>query len=518
MIDRVDLPNIYNENKLHKDSVEALYEVLDELNPYSLDIYNIFKRPNDNITENIIKIYAESLYYGMQKALTNPVVIQRMKEKIGTTDNYQPFDIKEFYKKLLKDYFVNFTSFKEKKGLDVAIEYAYNIIFTSGLQPGLDVNGSSGFNLKWGTEDDPNEPFFIRIEGLLDPILYEGSVKSIAHPVGFGYNYVISLVLEFIEYIDDLINFNVKTLEIVSTNYRKEFDKDKVEDIYTSKNIQNQERIVITFNDGKQLIKDFNGSITYNEKDGSVIENWNNTYILKLDYDISLKFRLKDEFDNSENNLIVYDCVWNRLNSFDTPIIGEAIVNKFRVADKYYSSLVIGKIDDNTIYTLPDDPIKYTPDKMPLFLTNAINRGLFEHIHDDIDLYSTNNFTDNVINEKGISNTVGNKIIVGSFKVGSQSENPEGGVILDDSFSIEREMIPTEYSETVTKNLKTNFYTTILDNFDEKVVNDDIKITVGSFKVGNINIGAEYIDNGVILDDAFDINILKIRKNNGRIN
>ncbi len=511
MINRVDLPNIYNENTLNKDSVEVLYEVLDKLNPYGLDIYNVFKKPNDNITENIIKIYAEALYYGIQKALTNPVIIQKMQEKIGTSSNYKPFDIRKFYKKLITDYFINFTNFKEKKGLDVAIEYAYNIMFMSGIQPGLDVNGSNGFNLKFGTEENPNEPFYIRVEGVLDPILYEGSVKSIAHPVGFGYSYVINLVLEFIEYVDDWITYNISILEIVSTNYVKPFDQTLVEDIYTSKNIQDQERIVITFNDGKQLIKDFNGFITYKNADGSIIETWDNTYILRLEYDIDLKFILDDIFDNSEYNTILYDCVWNRFNSFDTPIIGQSIVNKFRVADKYYSSIIIGNVDDNTVYTLPDDPTQYTPETMPDFLTNAINRGLFEHIHDDMSTYTNDEFLDNII-ETTQPSVIGNNLIVGSFIVGSE----ESGILLGDKFEIEREVKDIEYSENVTETLTTSLYVTPELLFDETVVNETLKITVGDFKVGNITVGAKILNNGILLDDVFNINIVKTRNDNGR--
>ncbi|WJZ70228.1 putative baseplate wedge protein [Campylobacter phage F341] len=481
MINKVDLNNIYNENKLNKDSVEVLYDTLDNVNPYSLDIYNVYKKPNDKIAENIVKVYAEALYFGINKAISNPIIINKLKERIGESNEFSPFDLPAFYRRLIRDYFINFTNFKEKKGLDVAIEYAYNIMFTSGLQPGIDVNGPSGFDLKWGTEQDPDQPFFIRIEGLLDPMLYEGSVKSIAHPVGFGYSYVVRLILEFIDYIDDWFVFKIKKLAIVSINYIKSFEDKTVIDIETYMSVQGTERIVVTFENGEQLVKDFDGVITHKTKDNVILETWNNTYILQLDYDVELEFRLKDEFSNNDNNMRLYDCVWNEYTSEDRPIIGQITVGKFVVAgaSKYY--ITIGDINDNTIYRLPNDDTKYTPDKMSEFLTNAINRDLFVHIYDEFNPSTTELFEDNVINEDGVINipVIGPYLTVGKFTIGVQYNGKDEGAILEDLAVFTRETFTDHFKENVTKTFGENrFFTTNEDSFNEFIT---FEITVDDY-------------------------------------
>ena len=139
MIKRPDADIIIdNTNDLNDDMVKALYETLEELNPYALDISNVYNNPNTNTQIEMVKIYAEALYFGIQKALNSAAVITKLREKSEQLNVSTTFDEVKFYKRLIREYFSNYTIFKQSKGLNQAIRYAYNIIATSGLQPDLD--------------------------------------------------------------------------------------------------------------------------------------------------------------------------------------------------------------------------------------------------------------------------------------------------------------------------------------------------------------------------------------------
>ena len=315
MIKRPDADIIIdNTNDLNDDMVKALYETLEELNPYALDISNVYNNPNTNTQIEMVKIYAEALYFGIQKALNSAAVITKLREKSEQLNVSTTFDEVKFYKRLIREYFSNYTIFKQSKGLNQAIRYAYNIMATSGLQPDLDpYTTNDGFRIEWGTEENPDQPFTIKVEGLLDPILYEGSVKQIAHPVGFAYVYTVTKYLEFTEYIDDWFTYKVNQIKI-STTVEYSFDEydysDRtVVDIQTAKDVQNRERITIVFDNNEMIVKDFNRKIYFYNADGSIQKEFPEGYILDLDYNIEFEFRLKDEFEELNSEGVYWDYV-----------------------------------------------------------------------------------------------------------------------------------------------------------------------------------------------------------------
>ena len=478
MIKRPDADIIIdNTNDLNDDMVKALYETLEELNPYALDISNVYNNPNTNTQIEMVKIYAEALYFGIQKALNSAAVITKLREKSEQLNVSTTFDEVKFYKRLIREYFSNYTIFKQSKGLNQAIRYAYNIIATSGLQPDLDpYTTNDGFRIEWGTEENPDQPFTIKVEGLLDPILYEGSVKQIAHPVGFAYVYTVTKYLEFTEYIDDWFTYKVNEIKI-STTVEYSFDEydysDRtVVDIQTAKDVQNRERITIVFDNNEMIVKDFNRKIYFYNADGSIQKEFPEGYILDLDYNIEFEFRLKDEFEELNSEGVYWDYVWNNITELDLRknyVIGDRnlIIGKFPVQTGLYTDtkIKIGNIDYAHPYKFPDEEHEYYPPEMEDFITKAINKNMIDWMKDDFETRQYSDFTEIVVNEVATIGqptigrfviapsldkaTIGKNIKVGEFIFdGVGEETLVNGTLLLDYFRMDKETNHPNFEET----------------------------------------------------------------------
>ena len=478
MIKRPDADIIIdNTNDLNDDMVKALYETLEELNPYALDISNVYNNPNTNTQIEMVKIYAEALYFGIQKALNSAAVITKLREKSEQLNVSTTFDEVKFYKKLIREYFSNYTIFKQSKGLNQAIRYAYNIMATSGLQPDLDpYTTNDGFRIEWGTEENPEQPFTIKVEGLLDPILYEGSVKQIAHPVGFAYVYTVTKYLEFTEYIDDWFTYKVNEIKI-STTVEYSFDEydysDRtVVDIQTAKDVQNRERITIVFDNNEMIVKDFNRKIYFYNADGSIQKEFPEGYILDLDYNIEFEFRLKDEFEELNSEGVYWDYVWDNITELDLRknyVIGDRnlIIGKFPVQTGLYTDtkIKIGNIDYAHPYKFPDEEHEYYPPEMEDFITKAINKNMIDWMKDDFETRQYSDFTEIVVNEVATIGqptigrfviapsldkaTIGKNIKVGEFIFdGVGEETLVNGTLLLDYFRMDKETNHPNFEET----------------------------------------------------------------------
>ena len=478
MIKRPDADIIIdNTNDLNDDMVKALYETLEELNPYALDISNVYNNPNTNTQIEMVKIYAEALYFGIQKALNSAAVITKLREKSEQLNVSTTFDEVKFYKRLIREYFSNYTIFKQSKGLNQAIRYAYNIMATSGLQPDLDpYTTNDGFRIEWGTEENPDQPFTIKVEGLLDPILYEGSVKQIAHPVGFAYVYTVTKYLEFTEYIDDWFTYKVNEIKI-STTVEYSFDEydysDRtVVDIQTAKDVQNRERITIVFDNNEMIVKDFNRKIYFYNADGSIQKEFPEGYILDLDYNIEFEFRLKDEFEELNSEGVYWDYVWDNITELDLRknyVIGDRnlIIGKFPVQTGLYrdTKIKIGNIDYAHPYKFPDEEHEYYPPEMEDFITKAINKNMIDWMKDDFETRQYSDFTEIVVNEIATIGqptigrfviapsldkaTIGKNIKVGEFIFdGVGEETLVNGTLLLDYFRMDKETNHPNFEET----------------------------------------------------------------------
>lgn len=438
-----DLQLITNDtNKLTKDLIEALFDAIAEKNPYALDISKFYSDPNYQMCEDIIKVYSEAIWYGVNQAISNPVVIKELTNKAKQMGlNKLKFDINEFNKKVINDYLLNFSNFKECKGLKQSIQYVYDMIVRSGLQADLNIEGETGFNLKYGTEENPDEPFFLRVEGLLNPILYEGSVKTIAHPVGFGYFYVINLFLNFMEYVDDKVTFNIKKLNVKSATKTIDLSDKTVVDIIVSKNTQNQEQIIIRFSDGTELHKNYNGLITWYEADMSIKEQWDNSYRLNLDYNMELSFILKDEIDIPLAENIFYDCVWNkyedflRIGYFYVGQVYPKIVggNVHLTETEYY--ITINDINHGTKFPqIEGNPHIYGYDEADEYVTETVKLGILNGFVKDQFQVDTNYHWVDEVEDKNIRVIGDEELIIGQFTLSNVDVK---SVIYRDSFRCE---------------------------------------------------------------------------------
>ena len=310
---------------------------------------------------------------------------------------------------------------------------------------------------------------------MLDPILYEGSVKQIAHPVGFAYVYTVTKYLEFTEYIDDWFTYKVNEIKI-STTVEYSFDEydysDRtVVDIQTAKDVQNRERIIIVFDNNEMIVKDFNRKIYFYNADGSIQKEFPEGYILDLDYNIEFEFRLKDEFEELNSEGVYWDYVWDNITELDLRknyVIGDRnlIIGKFPVQPSLSDiKIKIGNIDYAHPYKFPDEEHEYYPPEMEDFITKAINKNMIDWMKDDFETRQYSDFTEIVVNEVATIGqptigrfviapsldkaTIGKNIKVGEFIFdGVGEETLVNGTLLLDYFRMDKETNHPNFEET----------------------------------------------------------------------
>lgn len=288
-------------NKLVDDANEILFNYLKDKNPYCLQISNIYEEANQEVINTLVNFYSEDIYSSMIRAINDPRVISYVRQDISNSSYI--FDIDEFFKIVFNEYIKLSTEFKQKKGLDIAIEYVYNMIISSGLQPslgGVDVP----FELTWGSAGNPNEPFSFQVRGFLLPFIYDNVVKEMAHPVGFGYSYQRSLTLNFIDYVNDVI-FNIfNTIQVKGIEQSQEVTYEfsqfaaHVTDYRLETNQDGTTIETITFiNNGEiqTIQKRADNYIVYSGKNG-LIKEWDNSYALIIKYMQKTDFRVLDAF------------------------------------------------------------------------------------------------------------------------------------------------------------------------------------------------------------------------------
>ena len=288
-------------NKLVDDANEIFFNYLNNKNPYCLQISNIYEEANQELINTLVNSYSEDIYSSMIKAVSDPRVISYLRQELSNSS--YTFDIDEFFKIVFKEFIKLSSEFKQKKGLDITIEYVYNMLMSSGLQPSL--GGSDvPFKLSWGSAGNPNEPFSFQVRGFLLPFIYDNVVKEMAHPVGFGYSYQRNLTLNFIDYVNDNM-FNIfNTIQIRGIEQGQEVVYDFSQflnhvidySLVTNQDGTTIETISFANNGEVQTIqKRADNRIVYSGKNG-VIKEWDNSYTLIIKYTQKTDFRVLDAF------------------------------------------------------------------------------------------------------------------------------------------------------------------------------------------------------------------------------
>ena len=269
IVEAISPEKIFKENK---EIIDAFVDILVSESPISVNIIDIFNKDKsveslNNIQKEFAKVYLNNFYEVWNKAKEN----HRLKNQIeNLLKKYQSVGIRigrnESFLKFFEnedemytaDRYMMAKTFNEKKGTEVALEYAYKLAWLSGIEGPLrdayffNIHSESCFGLSEGfiicgsslTDPVPPEPtqeekdlfpniwplpnrnpilcssssatrigaftisdtvsnssctkFTYQVEGSILPELFEAFVLPLAHPVGFNYIYkkITSILFE----------------------------------------------------------------------------------------------------------------------------------------------------------------------------------------------------------------------------------------------------------------------------------------------------------------------------------
>ena len=322
-------PYNFVNQKAFKDVLDILMEYMNENSKPSIDVDNTYIGENTAIDGELVKIYLDDIYTTLKKIQTDPNVtgaldafienypksayVGLLTEKTNgllTTENgynllFYSNDAlsgdsggdatgaSNFYglgTNKLKEYLYSAKAFKQRKGSVEALEYAYNIIRQSGIQPvgTTDAMTDTLFNVDYGTIEDPTKPFYFRITGSLIPALYENAVVPIAHPLGFGYEYVRLLKLAFLEL--DMVkeiksNYDVK---VVCDNGRivHPVDPNTIIDIKKEYDDFGDFKATVYLTNNTKIVRDYNSTVVVMDNFDNVLIDYPDSCALYMKYDI----------------------------------------------------------------------------------------------------------------------------------------------------------------------------------------------------------------------------------------
>lgn len=158
---------------LIRDAMDIFIQNLQDNASVATEIRNIFKPENEEIRENLLKIYLASLYSVISNVQTNKDITNKFTDDEGIV-------LKKDIKDILNDeYFTSNKEYKQRVGTKLGIDYTYQL--ARYLQTNEFVE--SDFEL---TE---LQPFHFKSEGTIYRELYENVVKPLSHPLGFTYIY-----------------------------------------------------------------------------------------------------------------------------------------------------------------------------------------------------------------------------------------------------------------------------------------------------------------------------------------
>lgn len=323
--------------KLIRDMIDIFVEFMNTRAKVNIDIDNTYVGENDVIDMELVKIYLNDIYTILNTIQMNPDVIRALDnfaeyypnakyvnlltettEKILSTENnydllfYSEADLdnddtlftdglSRLGTNKLIEYLYTAKAFKQRKGTASAIKYGYNLIRQSGIQQAgtTDAVNDSLFDIEYGTEEDPNKPFYFRITGSLIPEVYENAVVPIVHPLGFGYAYVRLMKLAFVELglvKEEQSNYDVK---IVCDNGAYEYPiraediiyiektYDDFGDLYAEVLLKDDAEIAQGFEgEGFKIVRDYNSLVYLKDIYDNILIEYPAFCALFTNYDI----------------------------------------------------------------------------------------------------------------------------------------------------------------------------------------------------------------------------------------
>lgn len=286
--------------------------------------------------QKIMKSFLNEFFNVVELAQHDDKMFNKMKsiyEKLGLP--MQTIDYIEALMNVLKDEnIIALKSFNYLKGKLSGYLYVFDLMEKTKIQ-GINLDGF--LRLLEGSEKNPKEPFYYRVETSMYREVYNALVHPLVHPIGFGY--AVSTILEF--FLEDFFSSGVrsKLLELkikclLEDGTYEEFDLMEMYNIesFFETELNNKKRFSVTFTTKEEPIET-----------RKIISNYDNSIVeysldnLKL-YDVSLRSDLDGvlnvEYDN-EGNLV------------------KATYNQFFINRKKFTSIywrIKGDLD-NTLYT-----------------------------------------------------------------------------------------------------------------------------------------------------------------------
>lgn len=308
--------------KLIQDMLDVFVQFINDKSKLTIDIENSYIGENAVIDDELVKIYLNDIYTILTSLENNQAVsnaldafsanypkskyialLTEMTNLLISTESEYNINffsqanlesdgdstgtggaLSSMGSEKLKEYLYTAKAFKQRKGTLSALKYGYNVVRQSGIQDvgTTDAVTDTLFDVQYGTDTNPNEPFYFRITGSLLPALYDNAVVPIAHPLGFGYEYLRLMKLAFSEL--DLVkeqqsNYDVK---IVCDNGNYSYPINAID-------IINITKVYDDFGDVRITV--------YLTEDAEIASSFSSTgYKIVRDYN-SLVY-LYDEFDN----------------------------------------------------------------------------------------------------------------------------------------------------------------------------------------------------------------------------
>lgn len=198
-----------------RDSMQIFIDSLEEISSESIDSVNFFY--NEEIKEELIKVYLQDLYDMLQAIQFNVSVVNAIKrENSKYPDGYTVLKVdavKDVIKQISEEHFLTFKSYRESKGTAKGMRYIYD--FVSNLLTEGNRYDTSSLSEFQGLTIKELKPFHFELEGELPKEIYEFVIYPLAHPLGFTYDYFKRIVLELIDYFPEVnIAYITKVLEV----------------------------------------------------------------------------------------------------------------------------------------------------------------------------------------------------------------------------------------------------------------------------------------------------------------
>lgn len=188
-------PDNIKSNPVINEFMNAFIKVIEKQSKQSIDIFTFLE--NNNIKSELFKTYLSDLYTVLERITNNQKLIDAIERRNSIYEEY--YDDYEFIaadalenliNNITEEHFLAFKGFREKKGTVAGIKYLFYFISTLFNIPASD----RSINI------NTPAPWVLEMDGSLPPEFYHYLITPLAHPAGYTYSYVQSVISKFVDY------------------------------------------------------------------------------------------------------------------------------------------------------------------------------------------------------------------------------------------------------------------------------------------------------------------------------